>query len=43
MHILCDYLGPWVIPEVPAPILVHDPGSLALFLLLTHDFYPSDQ
>lgn len=35
--------GPQVILEVPPPILVHDPGSLALFLLLTHDFHPSDQ
>lgn len=34
---------PRVIPEVPPPIPVHDPGLLALFLLLSHDFYPSYQ
>ena len=34
---------PGVIPEVPLPIPVHDPGLLALFLLLSHYFYPTYQ
>lgn len=34
---------PRILLEVPPPILAYDPGSLALFLLLIHNFYPSDQ